>query len=197
MSAATSTSGPTLHRAQYFEMHHISFSYSAAPSHIETQNHVECESGIDLQEILSSYARVAMIRITLWLRPKNRFVVNLCSLWGDRRDGIMLKCGPELYFFDFSISVVNLVVPSSAISTRGAVPRIPIVATGVSTFISPVCAISPAMKVNVPLTRFIRLEFELPFGSYTNSSTSILALREDLNDEPSANVIPSTPSAPV
>jgi hypothetical protein len=62
------------------------------------------------------------------------------------------------YFF--SISVENLTVPSSKISTRGAVPRMPNVPTGVSTFMSPVCATFPAMKLKVPLVRLTRLEFE-------------------------------------
>jgi hypothetical protein len=68
-----------------------------------------------------------------------------------------------LYFS--STSVENLTSPFSKISTRGAVPRIPIVPMGVSTFMLPVCATLPAMKVNVPLVRLSRVEFELPFGS--------------------------------
>jgi hypothetical protein len=49
-----------------------------------------------------------------------------------------------------SISVENFTVPSSPISTRGVVPRMPIVATGVSTFMLPVFAILPARNVNAP-----------------------------------------------
>ena len=52
-----------------------------------------------------------------------------------------------------SISVENLADPSSAISTCGVVPRMPMVATGVSTFMSPVFATLPATNVNVPLVR--------------------------------------------
>ena len=45
----------------------------------------------------------------------------------------------------------------------------PMVATGVSILISPVFAMLPATKVNVPLVRLSRVEFDFPFGSYTNS----------------------------
>ena len=38
-------------------------------------------------------------------------------------------------------------------------------AHGVSTFMLPVCATSPAMKVNVPLVKLIKLELEWPRGS--------------------------------
>src|SRR5580658_4105295 len=72
---------------------------------------------------------------------------------------------PFMALYFCSTSVENLVVPSSEISTRGAVPLIPIVPTGVSTFMSPVCATLPAMKVNVPLVKLIKLEFECPLGS--------------------------------
>ena len=64
-----------------------------------------------------------------------------------------------------SMSVENLTEPSFKISTRGAVPRMPIVPTGVSTFMLPLCATAPAMKVNVPLVKLIRLELEWPCGS--------------------------------
>jgi hypothetical protein len=60
---------------------------------------------------------------------------------------------------------VEKTVPSSRISTCGVVPRIPMVATGVSIFISPVFATLPAIKVKVPLVRLIRTEFDEPFGS--------------------------------
>ncbi len=49
------------------------------------------------------------------------------------------------------MSVENLTVPSSEISTRGVVPRTPMVATGVSTFMSPVFATLPATKVKSSL----------------------------------------------
>src|SRR5689334_15298906 len=64
-----------------------------------------------------------------------------------------------------SMRVENLTDPSSEISTRGVVPRIPMVATGVSTFMSPLFAILPATKVNVPLVRLNSEEFDLLFGS--------------------------------
>ena len=100
-----------------------------------------------------------------------------------------------LYFS--STSVENFTEPSFKISMRGAVPRIPIVPTGVSTFMSPVLAMAPAMKVNVPVVSLNSVEFEWPFGSYTKSSTSIRAFPETLNDVPSVNVMPRPPSEPV
>jgi hypothetical protein len=69
-----------------------------------------------------------------------------------------VRCEAPRYFC--SISVENLTEPSFRISTRGAVPRIPMVPTGVLTFMLPVCATSPAMNVNVPLVKLIRLELE-------------------------------------
>ena len=80
---------------------------------------------------------------------------------------------------------------------RGVVPRIPIVATGVSTFMSPVFAMLPATKVNVPLVRLSKLEFDFPFGSYTNSFKAMRALLDRLNEVPSVKLIPTRPSAPV
>src|SRR4051794_40631034 len=64
-----------------------------------------------------------------------------------------------------SIRVANLTVPSSEISMWGVVPRIPNVATGVSTFMLPVLATLPATKVKVPLVKLIRVELSLPSGS--------------------------------
>src|SRR4029077_2174628 len=64
-----------------------------------------------------------------------------------------------------SRSVENFTVPSSEISTCGVVPRMPIVATGVSTFMSPDFAILPATKVKVPFVRLSKVEFDLLFGS--------------------------------
>ncbi len=58
------------------------------------------------------------------------------------------------------MSVENLTEPSFKISTWGVVPRMPIVPTGVVTFMLPDWAIVPAIKVNVPFVRLIRLEFE-------------------------------------
>src|SRR6266498_5346458 len=81
-----------------------------------------------------------------------------------------------------STRVENLTVPSSEISTRGVVPRIPMVATGVSIFISPVFAILPATKVNVPLVRLNKVELDFPFGSYTNSVKAIRAVLDRLNE---------------
>jgi hypothetical protein len=46
-----------------------------------------------------------------------------------------------------------------------AVPRIPMVATGVSSFISPVRATWPATKLNVPLTRLTTAEFDVLLAS--------------------------------
>src|SRR5258708_22339020 len=74
--------------------------------------------------------------------------------------------------FPSSIRVENFTVPASEISTCGVVPRIPMVATGVSIFMSPVFAILPATKVNVPLLRLNKVELDFPFGSYTNSFRS-------------------------
>ena len=78
----------------------------------------------------------------------------------------------------------------------GVVPRNFMVATGVSIFIPPVATL-PAMNVNVPLVRLNRVEFEVPFGSYTNSFSTIRALLERLNAVPSVNVMPTLPLAPV
>ena len=64
-----------------------------------------------------------------------------------------------------SMRVEKATVPSSRTSTCGVVPRIPMVATGVSIFMSPVFATLPAIKVKVPLVRLIRLEFDELFGS--------------------------------
>ncbi len=52
-----------------------------------------------------------------------------------------------------------------SISTSTAVPRMPMVATGVSTFMSPCLAVSPATKEMVPATRLISDELFDPFGS--------------------------------
>ena len=46
-----------------------------------------------------------------------------------------------------------------------AVPRMPIVATGVSIFMSPCLAVSPATKVMVPATRLSSEELLDPLGS--------------------------------
>src|SRR5262249_53244991 len=67
--------------------------------------------------------------------------------------------------FFSSMSVENETEPSSAISTRGVVPRMPMVATGVSTFMSPVFATLPAMNVKVPLVRLNRDELDFLLGS--------------------------------
>src|SRR5689334_20874285 len=58
-----------------------------------------------------------------------------------------------------STSTENLVGPlTDEISTSTAVPRIPMVATGVSTRMSPVFATLPATKLMVPWTMLIRAE---------------------------------------
>src|SRR5712691_6282127 len=75
-----------------------------------------------------------------------------------------------------SMRLENLNVPSSEISMCGVVPRTPIVATGVSIFMSPVFATLPATKVKVHLVRLNKVELDLPFGSYTNSLKAIRAL---------------------
>ena len=83
------------------------------------------------------------------------------------------------------MSVENLTVPSSEISTRGVVPRTPMVATGVSTFISPVFATLPATKVNVPLVKLNKVVLDVLFGSYTNSFKTMRALFDRLKEVPS------------
>ena len=52
-----------------------------------------------------------------------------------------------------------------SISTSTAVPRMPMVATGVSIFMSPCLAVSPATKVMVPATRLSSEELFDPLGS--------------------------------
>src|SRR5262249_399097 len=86
------------------------------------------------------------------------------SPWGERRKAATVRCCEAPRYF-CSIRVENLTEPSFKISTRGAVPRIPMVATGVLTFMLPVWATSPAINVNVPLVRLIRLALEWPWGS--------------------------------
>jgi hypothetical protein len=54
---------------------------------------------------------------------------------------------------------------SKLILTSTAVPRMPMVATGVLTFMSPCLAVSPATKVMVPATRLSSDELLDPFGS--------------------------------
>ena len=54
---------------------------------------------------------------------------------------------------------------SKAISTRTAVPRMPMVAVGVSTFMSPCFAVAPATNEMVPCTRVSNEELLAPFGS--------------------------------
>ena len=55
--------------------------------------------------------------------------------------------------------MLNSVTPSSVlITTFGVVPRIPIVATGVSIFMLPVGAMAPVTKTNDPWTRLITIE---------------------------------------
>ena len=54
-------------------------------------------------------------------------------------------------------------MPSMAeTSAFTAVPRMPMVATGVSTFMSPVLATWPATKLKVPCTRLMLAELLLP-----------------------------------
>ena len=83
-----------------------------------------------------------------------------------------------------------MTVPSSEISMCGVVPRTPMVATGVSIFMSPVFAILPATKVNVPLDQLNNVELDFPFGSYTNSFNAMRALLDRLNEVPSVKLIP-------
>ena len=54
---------------------------------------------------------------------------------------------------------------SKSISTSTAVPRIPMVAVGVSTFMSPCLAVAPATKRNGPRTRVSSEELFEPVGS--------------------------------
>ena len=53
---------------------------------------------------------------------------------------------------------------------------------------SPVLAILPATKVNVPLVRLNKVELDFPFGSYTNSFKAMRALLDRLNEVPSRKV---------
>ena len=73
----------------------------------------------------------------------------------------------------------------------------PIVATGVSIFMSPVFATLPATKVKVPLVRLNKVELDVLFGSYTNSFRTMRALLDRLNEVPSVKLMPTRPSAPV
>ena len=52
-----------------------------------------------------------------------------------------------------------------SISTSTAVPRMPMVATGVSTFMSPCLAVAPATNEMVPCTRLISDLLSDPLGS--------------------------------
>ena len=54
---------------------------------------------------------------------------------------------------------------SKSISTSTAVPRMPMVATGVSTFMSPFLAVAPATNEMVPCTRLSSDELFDPLGS--------------------------------
>ena len=54
---------------------------------------------------------------------------------------------------------------SKSISTSTAVPRMPMVATGVSIFMSPCLAVWPATNEIVPDTRLISVELSDPLGS--------------------------------
>ena len=54
---------------------------------------------------------------------------------------------------------------SKSISTSTAVPRMPMVATGVSTFMSPFLAVAPATNEIVPATRLSSDLLSDPFGS--------------------------------
>ena len=54
---------------------------------------------------------------------------------------------------------------SKSISTSTAVPRMPMVATGVSTFMSPFLAVAPATNEIVPCTRLSSDLLSDPLGS--------------------------------
>jgi hypothetical protein len=69
--------------------------------------------------------------------------------------------GDELLFFN-ERGKLNRAVVQDFDAGRGASNAH---GTGVSTFILPVCATSPAMKVKVPLVKLIKLELEWPRGS--------------------------------
>ena len=71
------------------------------------------------------------------------------------------------------------------------------VATGVSIFMSPCLAVSPATNVMVPDTRLIKVELLDPLGSYTISLSTILACDNRPNTVPSMKVMPSVESEPV
>ena len=75
------------------------------------------------------------------------------------------------------------------------VPRIPIVATGVDTFIAsgPVLAISPLTKLNAPSTMSTAI-LPLPVdGSYTNSSNTIFPPSERDKVDLSKKIRPTAP----
>ena len=65
--------------------------------------------------------------------------------------------GVELLFFNKRGKLDRAVVQDF---DAGLVPRMPIVPTGVATFMLPDSEIAPAMKVNVPFVRLIRLELK-------------------------------------
>jgi hypothetical protein len=77
------------------------------------------------------------------------------------------------------------------------VPRMPIVAVGVSTRMLPVLATWAAMKLTVPCTRLITAEFEVLFGSYTNSLSTMRAFSFSVNALPSEKAIASVESVRV
>jgi len=84
------------------------------------------------------------------------------------------------------MSVENLTVPSSEnFDSVAWCLELPMVATGVSTFISPVFATLPATKVKVPLVRLNKDPLDVLFGSYTNSFKTMRALFDRLKEEPS------------
>src|SRR6266566_4252094 len=92
-------------------------------------------------------------------------VAFICPFRGAARLPVTLSLLPVTLSLPSSIRVENLTEPSSEISTCGVVPRMPIVATGVSIFMSPVLAILPATNVNEPLVKLNSVELDFPFGS--------------------------------
>src|SRR5215475_9140273 len=112
-----------------------------------------------------AYTRYSLLQERQQPRQMSRLGFRSGTALGLGAAGLAPPCRSVTLSLPSSMRVENFTVPSSEISTRGVVPLMPMVATGVSTFMSPVFAILPATKVNVPLVRLSRVEFDLLFGS--------------------------------
>ncbi|GBE44282.1 hypothetical protein BMS3Bbin10_02373 [bacterium BMS3Bbin10] len=84
-----------------------------------------------------------------------------------------------------------------SMETVGEVPRMPMVATGVWIFISPVGAICPAANTNVPSTSENSMELDFPFGSNTREFRTIRASAESEKIVSSTKLMPSLEPGPV